>query len=468
MPRSTRKMAEAQPDPAAGYTPPADPESEQSVLGAILVRPEKLDDVAEVITPDDFYREAHGRIFQAMLDLHEAQEPVDLVTVCAYLKDRNQLEGVGGPVFLAQLSEQVGFAVNAPKYAARVRDKATLRRLLDAAQEIAAGCFERVENVQEYAANAEEKIFAIMENRASSFEAQSFADLVPGEIQNIENIYERTRAGKGELLGVPSGFQDLDHLTGGFQDTDLIIVAARPSHGKTALALNIATYAATHGYPGAFFSLEMSKGQLIRRELASEGRINAVRLREGRLRAEDWVSLQTAAGHMMDAPVYLYDKGGPTVMEVRAQARRLKRRHGIKWLIIDYLQLCKYPKARSREQEVSEVARSLKNLAKELQMPVIALSQLNRDIEKRSNRRPMMSDLRESGEIEQAADVILFLYRDIVYHKNTEHPNEAEVTVGKQRNGPTGEFKLRYAAEHTRFESFHEGEGPPEDWRDKY
>ena len=468
MPRSTRKMAEALDPTPGGYTPPADPEAEQSVLGAILVRPEKLDEVLEILTPEDFYREAHGRIFRAMLNLHEAQEPVDLVTVTSYLKDRNQLEGVGGPVFLAQLSEQVGFASNVVRYAQIVQDKAILRRTLDVSQETAGACFTHIEDIDTFLDAAEEKIFAIRESRVSQAEAQSFAELVPDEIEHIEAIYERTRAGKGELLGVPSGFTDLDHLTGGFQDTDLIIVAARPSHGKTALALNIATYAATHGFPGAFFSLEMSKGQLIRRELASEGRINAVRLREGRLSNQDWSSLQTAAGHMMDAPVFLYDRGGPTAMEVRAQARRLKRRHGIKWLIIDYLQLCKFPKARSREQEVSEVARSLKNLAKELQIPVIALSQLNRKIEERSNRRPMMSDLRESGEIEHAADVIIFVYRDEVYHKNTEHKGIAEITVGKQRNGPTGEFKLTYRAEYTRFESYHGGEGLGEDWRDRY
>ena len=467
MPRSTRKMTEAQPDPA-GYTPPADPEAEQSVLGAILVRPEVLDSVTEIITPADFYRQAHANIFAAILDLSEAQEPIDLVTVTGYLKDRNQLEGVGGPVFLAQLSEQVGFAVNAPKYAARVRDKSTLRRLLDVSQETAGACFAHVEDIDAFLDTAEQKIFEIRESRTGQAEAQSFGELVPGEIQNIEAIYERTRAGKGELLGVPSGFADLDHLTGGFQDTDLIIVAARPSHGKTALALNIATYAATHGFPGAFFSLEMSKGQLIRRELASEGRINAVHLREGRLRSQDWVSLQTAAGHMMDSPVFIYDRGGPTILEIRAQARRLKRHHGIKWVIVDYLQLCKYPKARSREQEISEISGRLKALAKELNVPVIALSQLNRKVEERSNKRPMLSDLRESGAIEQDADVIIFLFRDEVYNKNTSHPGVAEITVGKQRNGPTGEFKLTYQATYTRFESHHDGEGPAEDWRDRY
>ena len=464
-PRSTCKMGAAPAlDDPGGYTPPADPEAEQSVLGAILVRPEVLDDVLEILVPEDFYRQAHGLIFRAMTDLHEAQEPVDLVTVTTYLKDRGQLDGVGGPVFLAALSEQVGFAVNAPAYARRVRDKATLRRLLDTTQKIAAGCFERIENVQEYAANAEEMIFSITENRRGSFEAQSFAELVPGEIHNIEAIYQR----KGEIFGVPSGFTDLDRLTGGFQDSDLIIIAARPSMGKTALALNIATHSGSHGFPGVFFSLEMSKSQLIRRELASEGRINAVHLREGRLSNQEWASLQTAAGHMMDSPVFIYDRGAPTILEIRAQARRLKRRHGIKWVIVDYLQLCKYPKARSREQEIASISRSLKALAKELGVPVIALSQLNREIEKRTNKRPMLSDLRESGAIEADADVIIFLFRDEVYNKNTDHPGVAEITVGKQRNGPTGELKLTYRAEFTRFEAHHDGEGPPEDWRDRY
>ena len=444
------------------YIPPNSIEAEESVLGAILVRPEVLDDVADIITAEDFYREAHGRIFRAMLDLHEAQEPVDLVTVTSYLKDRNQLEGVGGPVFLAELSEQVGFAVNAPKYAARVRDKSTLRRLLDVSQETAGACFTHVEDIDAFLDTAEQKIFEIRESRTGQAEAQSFADLVPDEIRDIEAIYAR----KGEIFGVPSGFTDLDHLTGGFQDSDLIVIAARPSMGKTALALNIATHAAAKGFPGVFFSLEMSKSQLIRRELASEGRINAVHLREGRLNNQEWASLQTAAGHMMDSPVFIYDRGAPTILEIRAQARRLKRRHGIKWVIVDYLQLCKYPKARSREQEISEISGRLKALAKELNIPVIALSQLNRKVEERSNKRPMLSDLRESGAIEQDADVIIFLFRDEVYNKNTDHPGVAEITVGKQRNGPTGEFKLSYQAEYTRFESHHGGEGPTGHWQD--
>ena len=466
MPRSTRKLGEAQPDPAGGYTPPNSTEAEESVLGAILVRPEVLDDVADIITPADFYREAHGRIFRAMVDLHEAQEPVDLVTVCAYLKDRGQLEGVGGPVFLAQLSEQVGFASNAPQYAARVRDKSTLRRLLDVSQETAGACFAYVDDIDAFLDTAEQKIFEIRESRTGQTEAQSFADLVPGEIGNIEAIYERTRAGKGELLGVPSGFADLDHLTGGFQDSDLILIAARPSIGKTALALNIASYAGSKGFPGVYFSPEMSKSQLIRRELASEGRINAVHLREGRLSNQDWTSLQIAAGHMMDTPIFLYDRAAPSILEIRTQARRLKRRHSIKWVIVDYLQLCKYPKARSREQEVSEISRLLKALAKELNVPVIALSQLNREVEKRTNKRPMLSDLRESGSLEQDADVIIFVYRDEFYNKNTDHPGVAEITVGKQRNGPTGEFRLSYQAEYTRFESHHGGEGPSGHWQD--
>ncbi len=323
MPRSTRRMAAAaaEADAPGGYTPPANPEAEQSVLGAILVRPEVLDRVADLIEPADFYREAHGRIFQAMLDLYGRGEPVDLVTVTALLKERGQLEGVGGPVFLAALSEQVGFAVNAPKYASLVGDKAVLRRLLDTTQEIAGACFAPVEDVAEFLDAAEQKVFEVAGSRVRQG-FQPLGNLVEKEIANLEAIWHREA---GRITGVPSGFNDLDGLTAGFQNSDLIIIAARPSMGKTALALNIAFNAAYKPQvPVAFFSLEMSKEQLVRRLLSSIGEVDASNLRRAFLSTAEWANLQTAAGYLLDCPMYIDDTPAATLLDIRAKARRLK------------------------------------------------------------------------------------------------------------------------------------------------
>lgn len=435
------------------------------MLGAVLVRPEMLDVVSEILAAADFYREAHGRIFQAMLDLQEASEPVDLVTVTAYLKDRGQLEAVGGPVFLAELSERVGFATNAEYYAGLVRDKAILRRLLDASQEIAGACFAPVENVKEFVSEAENKIFCIGEGRQAA-EARSFAAVIPERLRHLEQIWESRH--RGEVLGVPSGFLDLDQLTGGWQPGDLILVAGRPSMGKTALALNFATHAGLKGYPGGFFSLEMSEGQLTDRELGGEARVSVSRMRTGLMSSDDWAKVHSAAGQLFELPIFLVDKATLTPLEIRAQARRLKRRHEIKWIVVDYLQLIRDSRFRSREQEVSYVSASLKALAKELQVPVIALSQLNRQVESRPNKRPTLSDLRESGALEQDADVIIFIYRDEVYDENTKEPGIAEIIVAKQRNGPIGKLKLFYRAEYTRFENYSDREAPAGSWQDGY
>jgi replicative DNA helicase len=445
------------PDKHQWYVPPSSPEAEQSVLGAILLRPEVLDLVVDIIRPDDFYWAAHGQIFRAMLDLQEAGEPVDLVTVTQYLSDRGKLESVGGPVFLAELSEQSAFATNAESYAAIVQDKSTLRRLLDATTGISSSCFGPVENVKELVARAEERIFSLMEDRGAG-EAQAFADLIPDRISHLENVWHH----RGKILGVPSGFLDLDQLTGGWQPGDLILLAGRPSMGKTALALNFGTYAAQKGYPGVFFSLEMSKGQLIDRELAGESQVSVSKLRTGRLSADDWAAISHVAGVLLDTPFFLMDKATPTPLEIRAQARRLKRRHDIRWIVIDYLQLIREPRPRSREQEVAHISSSLKALAKELRVPVIALSQLNRRVEDRPNKRPTLPDLRESGALEQDADVIIFIYRDELYNEKTEEPGVAEISVAKQRNGPIGKLKLTYRAEYTRFENFADATAPAE------
>ena len=327
MPGSLRRNAQrmaAAPAAAAhagGFTPPANAEAEQSVLGAILVRPEVLDRVADLIGAGDFYREAHGRIFQAMLDLYGRGDPVDLVTVSALLAERGQLEGVGGPVFLAGLSEQVGFATNADYYAGLVHDKAVLRRLLDTTQEIAGACFGPVEDVAEFLDTAEQKIFEVAESKVR-LGFQPLSALVEKEISNLEAIWHRDIS---RITGVESGFKDLDHLTAGFQDSDLIIIAARPSMGKTALALNIAYNAAFKPQVHvAFFSLEMSREQLVRRLLSSVGKVDASNLRRAFLSTMEWANLQTAAGYLLDCPIYIDDTPAATVLDIRAKARRLK------------------------------------------------------------------------------------------------------------------------------------------------
>jgi len=437
-------------DSPAGYTPPANLEAEQSVLGAILVRPEVLDEVSDLLVADDFYKEGHGRIYKTMLDLYGKNDPVDLVTVCALLKERSQLEGIGGAVFLAGLSEEVGFAVNAPYYAKLVRQKAMLRRLLDATQEIAGACLAPVDDVNGFIDQAESKIFLIKESREIQA-AYSLDDLVPEEVSRIEKIFERKR----EILGIPSGFIDLDRLTGGWQNGDLIILAARPSHGKTALSLNMAYQAARHSQvPTAFFSLEQPKEQLVQRLLASVGQINASRLRAARMESQEWERFYQVDDKLRGVPIHIIDKPALSSLEIRSQARRLKSKQGIGLVVVDYLQLARDPKAKSREQEVGGISRSLKALAKELNLPVIALCQLNREVEKRPNRRPVLADLRESGSIEQDADLVLFIYRDELYREDSKDKGIAEVRLAKHRNGPTGLVNLAYRKEFMLFQNY--------------
>ncbi len=451
MAKGTRRIAAAVKDTTpTSYTPPASPEAEQSVLGAVLLRPEVLDQVGDLLSSDDFYREAHGRIYQAMLDLYRRGEPVDLVTVTELLKERGQLEGVGGPVFLVSLSEQVGFATNAQKYASLVHDKAVLRRLLDLTQTIAGECLSPVEDVGEFLDSAEHRIFQVAESKIRAG-FRPLGQLVEKEIATLEAIWHRD---KGRITGVASGFKDMDNLTAGFQNGDLIIIAARPSMGKTALALNIAFNAAYDDEtPVAFFSLEMSKEQLVRRLLSSEGRIDASHLRRAFLTDQEWRGIQEAAGRLIDAPVYIDDTPAATVLEIRAKARRLKAEGKLGLIIVDYLQLMRgRSDVSSREQEISDISRSLKALAKELEVPVIALSQLSRKVEDRKPKIPELSDLRESGAIEQDADVIFFIYRDEIYNENSPEKGLARVYLKKQRNGPTGGFNLAFLDKFTRFE----------------
>jgi replicative DNA helicase len=430
-----------------GFQPPYNLEAEQAVLGAILINSRVMDDL-QGLEAEDFYRDSHGQIFKIMAAMHARNEIVDLQTVTFRLKDYSILEEVGGFVFLAGLTEQVGTSAHANHYALVVKNKALLRRLMNTCQEIIGASQEYIEDVPGFIDKCEARLFQLtIKQGAKSY---SMEEIVPEEIERLENIYNK----KVDMLGLSSGYPDIDHLTGGFQNSDLIILAARPSMGKTALALSIATNIAESGSPGAFFSLEMARGQLVHRSLSSRARIPATRLRDVRLSMENWADVQAAAGDLMQLPIYIIDKPAMTMMDIRSQARRLKARNNIQWVVVDYLQLMKDPKARSREQEVSSFSSGLKALAKELSIPVIALSQLNRKVEERTNRRPVMSDLRESGAIEQDADLIFFLYRDRAYRQDGDA--WAELQLAKQRNGPLGMVRLTYLSEIMRFESFTE------------
>jgi replicative DNA helicase len=454
MARGTKRAAAAVPDspPPAGFTPPANLEAEQSVLGAILLRSQVLDQVADLLTPADFYRSGHGHTYQAMLDLWSRGEPVDLVTVTALLKERGRLDEVGGPVFLAALSEHVGTAANAAYYARLVHEKSVLRRLLECSQNIAQACLAPVEDVEQFLDKAEGDVFKVAESKIRPG-FQTIGSLVEQEVATLEAIWHREQ---GRITGVPSGFPKLDDLTAGFQPGDLIIIAARPSMGKTALALNIAYNAAYEAQvPVAFFSLEMSKEQLVRRLLSSVGQIDASQLRRAFLTNEEWQKLQEAASLLLECPIYIDDTPAAAVLEVRSKARRLRAEGKLGLVIVDYLQLMRgRSDAPSREQEISDISRSLKALSKELSVPVIALSQLSRKVEDRPKKEPQLADLRESGAIEQDADVILFIYRDELYNENSPETGQARLLLKKQRNGPTGNFRLAFRDLYTRFYPF--------------
>ncbi len=436
--------------------PPQNLEAESSVLGGILLENEAINRVLEVLTPEDFYRESHRKIFRAMIEICDRSEPVDLITLSDFLKAKGDLEVVGGSAYLASLASAIPTSANIHFYARIVREKAIRRYLISAATEIATRGYEDQENVDEFLDEAEKVIFDISEKRVrGSF--VKVGDMIRDSIKMVEKLYER----KEMVTGVPSGFKDLDRLTAGFQPSDLIVVAGRPSMGKTALCLNIATHAAFGGHGVAVFSLEMAKEQLVLRMLCSEARIDHSKVRSGYLADREFPALVMAAGRLAEIPIYIDDTPAISVLELRAKARRLVRDRDKKigLIVVDYLQLMRgSERAPNREQEISEISRSMKALAKELNIPVIAISQLNRRVEDRGDKRPMMADLRESGAIEQDADVIAFVYREVVYNENVDDPNVAEIIVGKQRNGPTGTVRLAFFREFTRFENYAEVE----------
>jgi replicative DNA helicase len=442
--------------------PPQFVEGERAVLGGLLLDNDQLSRIMAVVSADDFYRDAHRTIFRSMAELFNRNEPVDWITLTAKLQEQGMLESVGGHAYLTELADAIPSAANIIHYATIVREKAWLRMLIGAATEISTRCYEDHPNIDEFIDQAEEIIFKVGATRFQSG-FMGVHDLMKVTLTNIEKLYER----KEHITGVPSGFQDLDVLTAGFQRSDLIIVAGRPSMGKTSLALNVAMNAAIDsGVPTGIFSLEMSKEQIALRLLCAKARVNLKTLRTGYLSQRDWGSLVLAAGNISDAPIFIDDTPAINSLELRAKARRLKKEKNLGLVVVDYLQLMRGISTRqdSREKEISEISRSLKALAKELDVPVVALSQLNRKVEERPNKRPQLADLRESGAIEQDADVIIFIYRDEVYNKSDDNPKkgEAEIIIGKQRNGPIGLARVHFQAEFSSFYPLSQREEGPD------
>ncbi len=425
-------------------------DAERAVLGGLLIDADALPRARELLSPADFYRTAHGLVFEAMVALFERNEAVDLLTLVRHLEASGQLEAAGGAAYLASLAGGVPTAANVVHYARIVKEKATVRRLIETATGIAGRAYEYEGDVEAFLREAEQAVFKISEDRIRlSF--LSAREAVRAAFRQIERLYERREL----VTGVPTGFVDLDKKTAGLQPSDLVIVAGRPSMGKTAFCLNIARYAAVEAQvPVAIFSLEMSKEQIAFRLLGTEARIEFGRLRTGALAREEWPRLTRAAGTLARAPIFVDDTPALGVTELRAKARRLKAEQKLGLVIVDYLQLLRgRADAERREQEISDISRSLKALAKELSVPVVALSQLNRQVESRGDRRPQLSDLRESGAIEQDADLIAFIYRDEVYHPDTPDKGIAEIIIGKQRNGPTGVVRLAFLDRYTAFEN---------------
>lgn len=431
--------------------PPQNVEAERCVLGSVLIDGEAISKVLEFLRSDDFYREGHQVIFDAVIVLYQKNEPADLVTIINELRSRGQLEQAGGASYLSSLVDSIPSSANVVYYAKIIHEKAILRRLISGATEIAEmGYDEKMADVDTFLDQAEQIIFEIAQRKFKPTFA-AVKDIVKDSFKIIEELYER----KELVTGVPAGFQELDTLTSGFQASDLIIVAGRPSMGKTAFALNVVANAAKEAQVScALFSLEMSKEQLVQRLLCSEARVNAQKLRGGFLADSDWPKLTRAAGVLSESQIFIDDTPAINVLEMRAKCRRLQREKGLDLIVVDYLQLMRgVGKIESREREISEISRSLKALAKELSVPVIALSQLNRGLEGRTDKRPQLSDLRESGAIEQDADIVMFVYRDEVYNKESEDAGTAEIIIGKQRNGPTGYAKLAFIKKYTRFEN---------------
>jgi len=430
--------------------PPQNLEAEQSVLGATLIEREAIGKTIEVLSESDFYKESHREIYSAILDLFEKNEPVDLVTIAEELRSRGKLDQIGGPAYITALINSVPTAGNVEYYAKIVREKSTLRDLINAAIHIVAQGYESTEDVDVILDRAEQQLFDISQRRVS----RSFVllkDALKDSFEAIEELYAR----KEHVTGIPTGLKEFDIQTAGLQPSDLVIVAGRPSMGKTSFALSVALHVGIQlKIPVAIFSLEMANSQLVQRMLCSEARVDAYKLRTGYLSESDWPELTIAAGKLAEAPIFIDDTPGISALEVRAKARRLKSEQNLGLVIIDYLQLMGGRVGiENRQQEIADVSRSLKALARELHIPVMALSQLSRAPEQRSDRRPQLADLRESGAIEQDADLVALLLREEYYHPTPENKDKVDVIIAKQRHGPVGSFKLDFRKEYTRFEN---------------
>ena len=430
--------------------PPYNLEAEQSVLGSMLLSKDAIFTAVERLKADDFYKDSHQRIFELLLELHENREPVDLITVTEAMRSKKMLEQVGGVTYLTTLTEIVPTAANISYYCDIVEEKSLIRKLINTCSKVLSMAYEAKDDVEGLLDEAERMIFEIVQKRR----VEGFfhiKDVLLTTFERIEELYNS----EGGITGIPTGFPDLDEKTSGFQPSDLILIAARPSMGKTSFALNIAANAAIrHDIPVAIFSLEMSKEQLVQRLLCSESNVDSHRLRTGQLQDDDWPRLAQAMGPLSEAPIYIDDTPGISSLELMAKARRLKAEKGLGLIVIDYLQLMSgRANLENRQQEISEVSRSLKALARELSVPVVALSQLSRAPEVRADHRPILSDLRESGSQEQDSDLVAFLYRDDYYDPETEKKNIAEVIIAKQRNGPTGTVELAWLPRFTKFAS---------------
>lgn len=433
---------------ALGRIPPQSVEAEQSVIGCMLLDKEAVPSIAEILKTEDFYRDDHKEIFDAIIDLFQRAEPIDLITIAEQLKLRGTLDKVGGLEYLTSIATSVPTTANAKHYARIVEEKALLRKLIKASSDIINMGYEASEEVSILLDKAEKNIFDIIQRRNT----QGFShikDVLVETFDRLEELYNN----KGFITGIATGFTDLDYKTAGLQNSDLVLIAARPAMGKTSFALNIAQYAAIHkNIPVAIFSLEMSKDQLVNRILCSEVMIDSHKMKIGKLDDTDWQKMARALGPLSEAPIYIDDTPGVSVMDIRAKCRRLKLEKDLGLVVIDYIQLMQgRGRTESRQQEISEISRSLKILAKEINVPVIALSQLSRAPEARTDHRPMLSDLRESGAIEQDADMVMFLYRDDYYNPDTEKQNIAEVIIAKHRSGSTGTVELRWFGEYTKF-----------------
>ncbi len=440
--------------PSSRMLPPQNIEAEQAVLGTILLQDKALLKIVELLKPDDFYRDAHKTIYATMLTLFEKREPHDLITVTGLLNDHNKLEDIGGATYLASLTDIIPFAGTLIHHASIIRKKSILRKLIQTTSDVAARCYDAQDDIEGLVDEAEKSIFEIAHsNKGQGF--QPMSSVVPKAFDRITKLFDKQE----HITGVATGYEELDRMTAGFQPSEMIILAARPSMGKTALAMNIVQQAAVFGnkVTVAVFSLEMSTESLALRMLCSLGRIDSQRIRTGKLHENDWPKLTRATGMLADAPIFIDDTAGLTALEMRAKARRLKSEHNLGLIVVDYLQLMQgKSNSENRTQEISEISRSLKAMAKELNVPVLALSQLNRGLENRTDKRPQLADLRESGAIEQDADVIMFIYRDEVYNRAEDNPNRglAEIIVAKQRNGPTGMVRMTFLGEYTTFENY--------------